>query len=84
MKHQVFAVYDAKAENFGMPIYMHNKGEALRAFTDQANDGQSMISKHPEDFTLFHLGEFESSTGIHVPLTTPASLGLAIEFKQEA
>lgn len=83
MKHNVFAVFDSKVEAFGMPLFMHNKAEAIRAFIDQVNDQKSLMSKHPEDFTLFHIGEYESSSGLMVPLTTPLSLGLAIEFKEE-
>lgn len=83
MKQQVFSVFDAKAETFNTPFTMAAKGQALRGFQDEVNRPESEISKHPEDYTLFHLGEVDLDTGLITPLTTPNSLGLAIEFKNK-
>jgi len=82
MNNQVFAVYDSKAKYFRNPFIMRTKGEAIRAFTDIANDDASEISKHAEDFTLFHLGTFNEEKGCYENLTSPNSLGIAVEFKK--
>lgn len=80
MKQQIFSVFDAKAETFNTPFFMAAKGQALRGFQDEVNRKDSEINKHPGDYTLFHIGEVELDTGLITPLTTPTSMGVAIEF----
>ena len=83
MKHYIFAVYDSQAEAYGMPMFFKAKGEAVRAFEQQVNRQEdSMIAQYPQDFTLFEIGEFDSSTGLIVPLPTPASLGTGVEYRK--
>lgn len=82
MKFKIFSVFDSKAENFNTPVFMPTEGQALRSFDDMVKNKESEISKHPEDYTLFVLGEFDSDIGLVTPLNTPKSLGLATEFTQ--
>ena len=60
---KVFAVMDEKVETFGQPVVMETVGQAIRMFTDVVNDGQSMWCKHPTDFQLYQLGEFNDRSG---------------------
>lgn len=76
-----FAVFDSKAENFGVPQFFQTRGLATRAFTDEANRTESMICKHAEDYTFFCIGEYDPDKGLLTPLSTPQSLGVAVEFK---
>lgn len=76
----MFSLFDSKAQSFGQPFFFRNRGEALRAFTDLANDKKAMVGLHPEDFCLFALGEFDDQTGKFVVLKAPESMGLAQEF----
>lgn len=78
----VFAVYDSKAEVYMTPMFFPAKGLAIRTFDDQVNNPDSLLNKHPEDFTLFCIGDYDQDTGLLTPLPTPASLGLAVEFKR--
>lgn len=80
---QVFAIFDSKAKFFKSPVLMRTKGEALRAFSDLANDKQTEIGRHPEDFAMFHLGTFDEEKGTYINNSCPESLGLAIEFLTE-
>jgi len=82
MIFKIFSVFDSKAETFNTPMFLAAKGQAIRAFDDQANMEESEIYKHPEDYTLFCLGEYDSDTGKIEPLKTPESLGIAVEFKR--
>jgi len=79
MIHKLFTVYDTKVEAYLTPFYMKSKGEAIRAFTDSCNDSQTSFHKHPEDYVLFELGDFDDST-CKFNLHEPKSLGCAIEF----
>ncbi len=83
MKQFVFAVYDSKSEMFNQPMFFKAKGEALRAFTDEANRPDSAIFKHPGDYTLFLIGDYNIDTGLLTPMPTPTSLGLGIEYQQK-
>ena len=83
MKQLVFVVYDAKAEIYEKPFHMQTKGQALRGFTDVANDKETSIGQHPEDYTLFEIGEYDNLKGNYEMLPTKKSLGLAIEFLEQ-
>lgn len=52
----------------------------IRAFSDAAADKSSAIGKHPQDFTLFELGEFDSTNATFGLHSSPISCGVAIEF----
>lgn len=80
MRKPVFAVYDSKAGYFKTPFIMQTKGEAVRSWSDVANDKSTEIGKHPEDFTLFHIAGFDEESGKYENLLTPESCGLAVEY----
>ncbi len=77
---RVFSVYDSKVECYMNPFFMKTKGEAIRAFTEAVNDSSTHVSKHPGDYTLFDLGEFDDETATFTLSSTPISLGVAVEF----
>ena len=79
---QVLAVYDAKAEIFTQPIFTIAIGEGVRSFEDEVNNPQSPFSKHPEDYTLFHLGTYDETSAKFDLLTAPVSLGGALSLKR--
>lgn len=81
MKMHIFAVYDSKAEFYGNPFFMSSVGEAIRGFQDVSIDKNTNIGRHPGDFTLFHLGEFETSYGEWTIYDTKKSLGTALEHR---
>lgn len=60
---QVFSVYDQRASVYLPPMYMQNKGFALRSFEDAINDQSHQFARHPGDYTLVHLGEFDDCSG---------------------
>lgn len=60
---QIYSVRDSKTETFHQPFLQKTHGEAERTFQVQANDPQSQVARFPTDFELWHLGEFDDSTG---------------------
>lgn len=80
MRVKIFSVYDSKSEAYMQPFFSPTKGSAVRSFIDSIQDHNTIFCKHPEDYTLFEIGEFDDSTGILITLTTPISLGLALEY----
>lgn len=80
MISKVFAIRDNKAEAYLQPFMFANQGEAIRAFSDAIQDGKSMFSKHPEDFVLFYIADYDDSKGLYIPKTPIQSLGVAVEY----
>lgn len=58
-----YAVFDSKAAAFGMPMFISNKGLAVRGFSDACADRDSSIAKHPEDYALFEIGSYDPNSG---------------------
>lgn len=82
MLYQVLSIYDSKPRYYCKPFYATTVEEALRSFVDIVNDPTSAYFKHPEDYTIFHLGTFDALTAKYTPLETPVSYGLALQFKK--
>lgn len=80
MDMKVFSVYDTKAMCYGVPFFMGSVGAAVRAFGDLAADAQSTVSKHPSDYILFQIGEFEDGKGTLVAVSPVRNLGFASDF----
>ncbi|AXL15156.1 nonstructural protein [Microviridae sp.] len=60
---QMFSVYDSKVQSYSIPFYSRTAEDALRKFSASVNDLKTPYSFHPEDYTLFHIGEFLIATG---------------------
>lgn len=80
MKLNIYAIYDSKIEAYMQPFFMRTKGEALRAWEELANDSKSNISKHPADFTLFEIGEYDDQTGAVKANEARVNIGNALEW----
>lgn len=80
MKLEIYTIYDAAIDAYGRPTFMRSRGEAMRMFTDVANDKQTNIGQHPSDFGLFYLGDFDDVNGVFDLEKVPVSLGLAQEY----
>ena len=79
-KLKIFAARDSKLGVFMTPFFMMHQGQALRAWEEIVNDEKSVMSKHPADFALYHLGEFDDDSGTVTMLEHHALLGSALEY----
>lgn len=79
MTKLVFTIYDEKSEAYLQPFFLDTVGQAIRAITDCVNDNQHQFYRHTSDYTLFHLGSFDDSTGEFDQ--NKKSLGSLVEFK---
>ena len=66
---KMFAVRDEKAQAFIEPLVFSQVGEAERWLMDLARNERSTVSKHPEDFTLYQIGTFNTGTAAIVAMT---------------
>lgn len=78
--HKLYSVYDSVAETWGKPFPMKNKGEAIRGFQQACNDSQTQLYLHPEDYTLFEIGEWDEDNGQILMHDAKISCGVAIEY----
>lgn len=68
MKLQIVAVRDRTADVFAQPVFVANLGGAIRSFGDEINRREpgNALAQHPEDYDLYHLGEYDDSDGSFV------------------
>ncbi len=71
---KIFSIYDQKAKAYITPFFLPTAGMATRTFTDMINDPKCAFSKHPEDYTLFSLGQFNDLTAETTLEKTPMTM----------
>lgn len=79
MVRNVFAIFDEKAEAYLQPFFLNTVGMALRAVTDLVNNPEHEFARHASDYTLFHIAEYDDSTGSFENCKKP--LGSLVEYK---
>ena len=80
MRLQIFCIQDEAVGVFHQPMCFRSKGEAVRMFSDATGDEKSQIHEHPQDYVLWHVGEFDDETGILHPFAGNAKVGSGSEF----
>lgn len=80
MKLQMFSVFDQPAGAYLPPFYARTRGEALRQFMDALCNPEHQFAKHPKDYTLFFLAEFDDNTGAIQCEATPSKMASAYEL----
>lgn len=74
------SVFDVKASAYMQPFFVPNTSMAIRSFGDAVVNPETGISKHPEDFQLFKVGEFDDNSGLFSPVPVPEYLSKAVDF----
>ena len=80
MIHKLYSIRDSKSEHFLQPILQKTHGEAERTFKDLANNKETTVSRNPEDYDLYYLGEFNDITGKYESLDTPQHIIKAVQL----
>lgn len=71
MRLIICAVRDSAVAAYVRPFYVPAVGAAARGFGDEVNRVDSDMHKHPDDYELFELGEFDEETGRFIILEVP-------------
>lgn len=74
------SIHDSALKAYTRPFYVPALGAAVRAFSDMCNDPQSDFFKHPSDYILYELGEFDDSTALYKPLEAPRIVSRGIDL----
>lgn len=83
-KTKVFAIYDAAVCAYLNPMFFYTQGQAIRAWLDACSDANSSFAKHPADFTLFQIGEYDDETATLHNLDIKTPLGTALHLISNA
>lgn len=59
-----FSLLDIKTGIYHPPFFFPHEALAVRAVVNLANDANTHISRNPLDFVLYHVGNFDDSTGV--------------------
>lgn len=72
----VVSVRDSATGLFMQPWFVVSRGQAIRAFQDEVNrkGADSDLAKHPEDFELFLIAEFDEGNGRFGSIGEPEAL----------
>lgn len=80
MHSQIFTVYDSAAQRYLDPFVAPTIEFAIREFRKIVNKEGHQFHEFPEDYTLFHIGEFNPEDAL-LTVLGPTSLGVGITFK---
>lgn len=81
MVYGLYCVKDARS-GWLTPSMDANDRTAMRNFEAAAARVDSLFFTHAADYSLYHVADFDSTTGAVIPLPTPAFLCSADEFKE--
>lgn len=74
MKLFIYSIFDQAVRSYNQPFFMPADGAAIRLFQNQIGNKDSLLSQHPDQFTLFKIGEFDDKDGSFSTFP-PTSLG---------
>lgn len=75
---KMYSIRDAKSEVYNTPFFAKTHGEAERNFRTASNDDKTTISKYPEDYDLYYLGEYDDNKGTLASLDSPQHIVKAV------
>lgn len=81
---KIYAIRDSKGEYFNNPFFNNTHGEAERNFDKLVNDKQSNINQYPEDYSVYHLGDFDESKGTIIALKEPQLIVNATQLRKDS
>lgn len=84
MKLEVFAVFDRQLNAYMQPWCAQSTGQAIRMFTDEVNNKEGAMNKHPDDYTLYHVGTYHQEKGkIVQEQDQPKQIAIAANVKEQ-
>lgn len=78
---KVCAVRDRAIDSFGPPIVVRALGEAIRSFMDECSRDGSPMAAHPEDYDMYHIGDYDDSTGLLIACTPVKMIAIGKDVK---
>lgn len=79
-KLDIFTIFDTKANAYLQPFFSINRDTARREFSKAVN-GDGQFNQFAEDYSLFHLGNFDQDEGTFELSEAPHHICNAINLK---
>lgn len=76
MPVNMFCVFDAAADRFLHPFNSPSIDTAIREFKRAVTTPDHQFNRFPDDYSLFHIGQFNDETG-HLEPEAPRSIATA-------
>ena len=67
----MYALFDRKLREYGQLVQSNNDEAVKRNLRDGLTGTNSIVEKHPSDFDLYCLGEFDTESGVITPASVP-------------
>lgn len=80
---KIVAIRDIKADLWFNPTIVQTLGGAIRAFGDECAKppgDNNPLAQHPEDYELYHLGEWDETQGTFELLAKPKQLAAGSNY----
>lgn len=77
MRLEIVAIFDQALGAFTRPAFVPSLGVAVRGFQDEVNRADGEMMRHPNDYSLHHLGVYDDTTGQFELLDVPLRLATA-------
>lgn len=71
---KLFAIRDTKGNFYGAPFTQHSTVDAERTFMKLRREHNSNINLYPQDFDLYHVGNYDNQTGKIQALDVPVHM----------
>lgn len=69
MSIQAYSVFDTKSLQYHLPWFQPTDGAAVRILHDLVNDPNTQMGRHPSDFVLYCIGDYDALTGQMAPVS---------------
>lgn len=80
MEYELYVIYDAATNTYGVPMAQTNDAEAMRSFAHEAMKPESIWNSHPQDFVLYKTGIYDVAYGTINAYSTPERVCCASDF----
>lgn len=82
MIYSLFSIYDEATEIFNLPFHAINERAAIRSFQQACLQPDNHLSMSPQDFTLYHVSDYNDKTGKVENLNVPVRVITAVQAIQ--
>lgn len=82
MQLKMYSIYDEVTQVFNHPFAAIAEQEAVRNMRILVNDPSTLISKSPQDYTLYHVAMYDDQTGQYTNTNQPVMLCKATSLIQ--
>ena len=59
---KIYSIYDEKAKAYLPPFFLNNDEVAMRAVENCLDTPDHQFAKHPQDYTLYYIGEWDDNS----------------------